>query len=135
MSNNGSEQPPLSVGVEVGAVAGGKPENANLRLYFYSLPNYHADRRFDPRARGELECVLPYSEDYTTKLKKIAAPGWYAVEERIGSKISNSWAVEIRPDVLTIAPDGRAQSNVADSNIVALVEQALEKQREMFADG
>jgi hypothetical protein len=110
-----------------------RPETANPRLYFYSLPNYHADRRFDPRARGELECVLPYSDDYETKLKKIAAPGWYAVEERQGSKISNSWAVEIRPDVRTIAPDIYIQPSTADSSIVALVEQALEKQREMFA--
>jgi hypothetical protein len=133
MSNNDSERLPLSVGAEVGAVGSVRPETANPRLYFYSLPNYHADRRFDPRARGELECVLPYLDDYETKLKKIAAPGWYAVEERQGSKISNSWAVEIRPDVRTIAPDIHIQSSTADSSIVALVEQALEKQREMFA--
>jgi hypothetical protein len=133
MSDSTSEQPPLSVGVEVGAVAGGRPETAIPRLYFYSLPNYHADRRFDARARGALECVLPYLDDYEAKLKKITSPGWYAVEERQGSKISRTWALEIRPDVRTIAPDARTSVSTADLSVVALVEQALEKQRELFA--
>ncbi len=107
-------------------------ERQSERLYFYPLPHYHEDNRFDTRARGELECALPYSDDYAAKLKKIAAPGWYVVEHRRGSKIAETWAIEIRPDERTIQPDAHPIRG-SEIEVAALVERALERQREMFA--
>ncbi|MGB8511132.1 MAG: hypothetical protein WCD76_22365 [Pyrinomonadaceae bacterium] len=113
----------------------------NERLYFYPLPRYHEDNRFDPRARGEMAAVLPNSDDYETKFKKISTPGWYAVELRRGSKIADSWALEIRPDVRRIAPDAMPSPVVASApqspglgaeDIAVIVDRALARQQESF---
>ncbi len=117
-----------------------KPERVeSRRLYFYPLPRYHEDGRFDPRARGELEAALPATEDYEDRFSKIAAPGWYAVELRRGSKIADSWALEVRPDerrieledddmpLPVITPQG-----ITGEDIALIVDRALAKQEGIF---
>jgi hypothetical protein len=128
-----SDTTPQITASEAAAATRPTSERQSERLYFYPLPHYHEDNRFDTRARGELECALPYSDDYAAKLKRIAAPGWYAVEHRRGSKIAETWAVEIRPDERTIQPNA-PPARGSDVDMAALVERALERQREMFAD-
>ncbi len=114
-----------------------KPERE--RLYFYPLPRYHEDLRFDPRARGELVAILPYSDNAEDQLKKIAAPGWYAVELRNGSKIADTWALEIPPDERTVKTDApipmpETKGGEFSAQYIALVVQhALAEQQKEFS--
>ncbi len=116
-----------------------KPERVeSRRLYFYPLPRYHEDGRFDPRARGELEAALPATEDYEDRFSKIAAPGWYAVELRRGSKIADSWALEVRPDERTIELEDDmplpviTPQGITGEDIALIVDRALAKQEAIF---
>lgn len=110
------------------------------RLYFYPLPRYHEDGRFDPRARGEMAAVLPHTDDYEMQFKKISAPGWYAVELRRGSKIADSRVLEIRPDVRTIIPDPPQSTPVAvpqpqgmtAEDVALILDKALARQQESY---
>ncbi len=117
-----------------------KPERVeSRRLYFYPLPRYHEDGRFDPRARGELEAALPATEDYEDRFSKIAAPGWYAVELRRGSRIADSWALEVRPDERTIELEDDdmplpviTPQGITGEDIALIVDRALAKQEAIF---
>jgi hypothetical protein len=113
----------------------GPPEKGAIRLHFYELPHYHENRRFDPRARGELAGVLPFTEDYEQRFARIAAPGWYAVEERRGGKVRESWALEIRPDerrVEPAAPKATAAPGLSAEEVAAIVARVLETQKSEF---
>lgn len=112
----------------------GAPERGAARLYFYELPHYHENRRFDPRARGELAGVLPYSDDFEQRFARIAAPGWYAVEERRGGKVRDSWALEIRPDERRVEPPA-AKAPAAGATVeevAAIVARVMEGQKSEF---
>jgi hypothetical protein len=131
-----SETDESSNGFDLGSLLEKRSERVSERLYFYPLPNYHQDRRFDPRARGELSGMLPNSEDYAAKIKKIMPPGWYAVELRRGSKIAESWALEIKPDERRIDADALAAPAAPVLTVEAVakvVTDALERQRAEFA--
>jgi hypothetical protein len=137
-----SEAVGTDTGTEAGTITGSQAGSEVERLYIYPLPRYHEDGRFDPRARGELEVALPHTDAYATKLRSIAKPGWYAVELRRGNKIADSWVVEVRPIERAIdsEPSTRASAPAAPPapaaavDIAALIESALERQREMFVD-
>jgi hypothetical protein len=70
------------------------------------------------------------------KLRSIAAPGWYAVELRRDGKIADTWTVEVRPIERSIEPEKPAREAAAGApvDLAALIESALERQREMFTD-
>jgi hypothetical protein len=107
-----------------------KPE----RLSFYELPNYRADGRTDPRARGELVCTLPASDDYEEKFARLALPGWYCVELRRGGSIEKSAVLEIKPSVRSIAPEASLHPAMPapTMDVEVLIERALTRQREEF---
>jgi hypothetical protein len=121
------------------AVAANEAGKEAGRLYVYPLPNYHVNGHYGTRARGALECVLPHTEDYGQHLKKIVAPGWYVIELRRGSILAETWTTEVRPVERSIEPEKTVSEAVpgapaVPADLVALVESALERQREMFAD-
>jgi hypothetical protein len=69
------------------------------RVYFYPLPNYAADRRYDTRVRdSENAMMLPYTDGYLERFKQTALPGWYFVELRAGREILGGDVHEVRPE-------------------------------------
>jgi hypothetical protein len=75
-------------------------------VYFYPLPNFEQDRRFDTRSRGKSR-RLPFEDGYLSDFEKIAKPGHYYVEYRAGNQIlkdPKGFVHEVRPQVTFNGP-------------------------------
>jgi hypothetical protein len=76
-----------------------RPERSKpTRVYFYPLPNYETDRRFDVRSRDhESAIMLPHADGYLERFKATAQPGWYFVEMRDKQVILGGDVYQVKP--------------------------------------
>ncbi|MGH9971995.1 MAG: hypothetical protein ACREBG_29975 [Pyrinomonadaceae bacterium] len=88
------------------------------RAYFYPLPNYASDRRYDPRSRdNENAVMLPYTDGYLERFEQMALPGWYYVELRAGNQMLGGDVHEVEPGGRSVEsePVQRGQSQTTHS--------------------
>jgi hypothetical protein len=80
------------------------------KLFFYLLPNYQVDRRYDKYVRQSTGITLPHTDDYQEKFNLIASPGDYWVELRRGRKITgDGWMLSVPPRVRVAEPSPQPQ--------------------------
>jgi hypothetical protein len=122
-----------------------RPERSRpTRVYFYPLPNYETDRRFDVRSRDhESAIMLPYADGYLERFKATAQPGWYFVEMRDKQVILGGDVYQVKPTGRTLY-DGqrerprerpRADASPGASHIVEAVRAVRELRDELEPQG